>query len=147
MTERMKEIEQWFLSQAKDTLIERPTIVVQRKQALDFLHYLQVLASTQLSLLSTKQRVESQSEEHQERLRVQQQRLEATQRMISELFSLYRSPDAGKVRTLMGLIPLIEADLVATDRSPDEVRFRLNQLKVILQGLVTLSTTTTADGR
>lgn len=146
MSVRMGEIERWFLAQSKDTSIEQPALVMQRKQTLDFLHYLQVLAGNQLALLATEQQVEVGSVERQQFIRLQQQRLEATQRMISELFALYRNPDPEKVRTLTGLILLIEADLVATDRPVDEVNNRLNQLKIILQGLLALSRTNNVDG-
>ena len=124
LTDRIEEIKKWFLSQVQNTSLDKPAVTIFGRQTVDFLNYLQELAGNQLAHLTTEQQVDT------------KQRLHATQRMLSELFTLLRTPDAEKVRTLIALISLIEADLVATDRSSDEVSSRLNQLRLILQGLL-----------
>ncbi len=107
-----KKSEDWFLYQSAQTNLEnnRNEHVISIEQYHNFMEFLRILAYYE--------------------------KLPATQHAIEELTELLRNPNAKNIGLLLTIVRVIEADLVATDRPPSETAFRLNQLQLVLQGIL-----------
>ena len=60
----------------------------------------------------------------------------ATLKALSELKNIQDETSAKSLSLIMGLVRMIEADLIATDRDVGEVTYRISQLKLLTQGLL-----------
>ena len=107
-----KKSEDWFLYQAAQTSLEKNKNehVISVEQYYNFMEFLRILAY--------------------------HEKLSTAQHAIAALMELLTNPNAKNIGLLLALVRVIEADLVATDRPESETSFRLNQLQLVLQGIL-----------
>jgi hypothetical protein len=104
--------EEWYLYQAAKTNIKASNNehVISVEQYHSFMEYLQTLAYYE--------------------------DIPESQHALGELTELLRNPDEKNIGLMLAMVRVIEADLVASDRPPSETAFRLNQLQLVLQGIL-----------
>lgn len=108
----VKRSEEWYLYQAAKTNIKASNNeqVISVEQYHSFMEYLKTLAYYE--------------------------DIPESQHALRELTELLRIPDEKNIGLMLAMVRVIEADLVATDRPPSETAFRLNQLQLVLQGIL-----------
>lgn len=74
-------------------------------------------------------------------------KLQTTQITITSIREWVRGQSVISKNQLIGMIRMVEADLVTTDKNPDLIQGRLDQLKILERGLLALSEVGVAEGR
>lgn len=74
-------------------------------------------------------------------------KLQTTQITIVSIRDWVRGQSVISKNQLIGMIRMVEADLVTTDKNPDLIQGRLEQLKILERGLLALSEVGVTEGR